>query len=107
MSLGVSTVETNRDQDFLICRDQLLKLVEIILSVKTRLLFSWSRFLKSRLLDCRDKLFEIVKIFLTVESYFLPLSRWRASIKTTLRKIEAPRLRDREIEREREKKKIS
>ncbi len=41
VSLGVSTVETNRDrdQDFSICQDQLLKLVQIILTVKTRLFF--------------------------------------------------------------------
>ncbi len=41
LSLGVSTVETNqdRDRDFSICRDQLLKLVEIILTVETRLFF--------------------------------------------------------------------
>ncbi len=35
LSLGISTVETNRDRD----RDQLLKLVEIILTVETRLFF--------------------------------------------------------------------
>ncbi len=41
LSLGVSTVETNRDRDrdFSICQDQLLKLVEIILPVETRLFF--------------------------------------------------------------------
>ncbi len=39
LSMGVSTVETDRDQDFSICRDQLLKLVEIILAVETRLFF--------------------------------------------------------------------
>jgi hypothetical protein len=32
-SLGVLTVETKQDQDVLICQDQLLKLVEIILTV--------------------------------------------------------------------------
>jgi hypothetical protein len=39
--MGVSTVETNqdRDRDFSICRDQLLKLVEIILTVETRIFF--------------------------------------------------------------------
>ncbi len=34
ISLGVSTVKTNPDRDFLICRDQLLKSVKIILSVE-------------------------------------------------------------------------
>jgi hypothetical protein len=43
LSLGVSTVETNRDrdQDFSICRAQLLKPVKIVLSVATRLFFIW------------------------------------------------------------------
>ncbi len=40
LSLGVSTVETNKDQDFWIYRDQLLKLVKIILTVETRLFFA-------------------------------------------------------------------
>jgi hypothetical protein len=39
-----------------------------------------------------DKLFEIVKIFSTVETYFLPVSRLRVSIETTLRQIETCRL---------------
>ena len=39
ISLGVSTVETNRDRDFSICWDQLLKPVEIIFSVEKRLFF--------------------------------------------------------------------
>jgi hypothetical protein len=39
-----------------------------------------------------DKLFEIVKIFSTVETYFLPVSRLRVSIETTLRQIETRRL---------------
>jgi hypothetical protein len=33
------TVETNRDRDFSICRDQFLKLVKIILIVETGLFF--------------------------------------------------------------------
>jgi hypothetical protein len=40
LSLRVSTVETNRDLDFSFCKDQLLKPVEIILNVKTRLFFA-------------------------------------------------------------------
>jgi hypothetical protein len=51
LSLGVLTVETNRYRDFLICRDQLLISVEIILTVETRFFLSPSRFLKSRLLS--------------------------------------------------------
>jgi hypothetical protein len=41
ISLGVSTVETNQDRDryFLICGEQLLKIVKIILTVETRLFF--------------------------------------------------------------------
>ena len=35
VSLGVSKVDTNRDRDFLICRDQLLKPVKIFSTVKT------------------------------------------------------------------------
>ncbi len=48
---GVSTVETNRDQDpdWPSCRDQLFLSVKIIHHVKTRHFFSRSRFLKSRL----------------------------------------------------------
>jgi hypothetical protein len=49
ISLGVSKVNTNQDQDFLICQDELLKPVKIFSTVETKLFFSWSRFIKSRL----------------------------------------------------------
>jgi hypothetical protein len=69
LSLEVSTVETNRDgdRDVSIYQDQLLKLVKIILTVKTRFFFSWSRFLKFRIFQLRLGHVEIsVKIIETV-----------------------------------------
>jgi Zn-dependent membrane protease YugP len=66
LSLGVSTVETNQDQDrdFLICRDQLLKTVEIVYRVETKISYFSVKIFKietfqSRLCletrECRDK----------------------------------------------------
>ena len=39
LSLGVSTVEINQDQDFSICRDQLLKTVEIFHCAETKIFY--------------------------------------------------------------------
>jgi hypothetical protein len=52
---------------------------------------------KSRFIDLEwdfsiVKLFEIIKILSTVETYFLPVSRSRVSIKTRLRQIKTPML---------------
>jgi hypothetical protein len=48
ITLGVSTVETNRDRDRPSCRDLLLKTVENIHHVEINFFFSRLRFLKSR-----------------------------------------------------------
>ena len=62
ISLWVSTVETNRDWDFLICRDQLLKLVEIILTVETRLFFFLVKIFKIETFQSRLSCVEIFEI---------------------------------------------
>jgi hypothetical protein len=53
--LEVSTAEINpdQDQDISICRDQLLKIVEIIHTVEKRFFLSRLRFFKSRLFESR------------------------------------------------------
>jgi hypothetical protein len=67
--MGVSTVETNRDrdQDFSICRDQLLKLVENILTVETRLFFVSVEIFKIETFESRlgqvEIFIEIVEIY--------------------------------------------
>jgi hypothetical protein len=63
LSLGVSTVETNWDQDrdFSICRDQLLKLVEIILNVETRFFFFLVEIFKIKTFQSR---LSSIKIFI-------------------------------------------
>ncbi len=65
MSLGVSTVKINRDkdQDSSICRDQLLKPVKIILSVKTRLFFVSVEIFKVETFESR---LIFVKIFIEI-----------------------------------------
>jgi hypothetical protein len=68
LSLGISTVETNRD------RDQLLKLVEIILTVETRLFFFSVEIFKIETFQSR---FSCVKIFEICQDFsrFIEISR--------------------------------
>jgi hypothetical protein len=68
VSLGVSTVKTNPDWDwdFSICRDQLLKLVKIILTVKTRLFFVFVNIFKIETFESRLCCVEVfIKIVLS------------------------------------------
>jgi hypothetical protein len=53
--MGVSTVKTNqdRDQDFSICQDQILKLVKIILTVETRIFFVSVKIFKIKTFESR------------------------------------------------------
>jgi hypothetical protein len=53
LTLGVSTVETNRDQDFSTRRDQLLKVSRFILTFETGFWKCWDRESRSR--PRRDK----------------------------------------------------
>jgi hypothetical protein len=68
ISLGVSTVETNRDRDFLICQDQFLKPVQIIHRVETKIFYFSDEInlYQDFYRDCQDKsrlsrLFEIYR----------------------------------------------
>ncbi len=65
LSLRVSTVETNRDrdQDFSICRDQLLKTVEIVYRVKTKIFYFSIEIFKIETFESR---FGCVKIFIKI-----------------------------------------
>ncbi len=62
LSLGFSTVSTNRDWDVLIGWDQLLELVKIIHHVKTRNFFSRPRFL-SRLFESYWNILTLSRLF--------------------------------------------
>ncbi len=80
VGLGVSTVETNRDwdRDFSIWRDQLLKLVEIILTVETRLFYFSVEIFKIETFQSR---LSCVKIFIKiVETFKTNQDSWDMSI---------------------------
>ncbi len=65
VSLGVSTVETNQDRDreHPLCRDKLLKTVEIILNVKINFYFISVKIFKIEIFRSR---FIFVKIFIEI-----------------------------------------
>jgi hypothetical protein len=62
VSMGVSTVETNRDRDqyFSTCQEQLLKVLRFSRLSRHTFEYSWSRFLKLRLFQSRLGQVEIV-----------------------------------------------
>ena len=73
------TVETNRDQDFSICWDKLLKPVEILWTVETNFFFVSIKIFQIKTFQSRLCL---VKIFSTVDTNCLTMSRLRVSIET-------------------------
>ena len=74
LSLGVSTVDTNWDRDFSICQDQLLKPVEIIHRVKTRIFYFLVEIFKIETfqlrLICVEIFIVIVKKFKTYQDFW-------------------------------------
>jgi hypothetical protein len=93
LSLGISTVETNRDRDCPLCRDIPLKTVEIVFRGKIGLFFVLVEIFKIETFELRlicveilIKLSKTVEIFSTVETNYLTVLRLR-QIKTTRLKI--------------------
>ena len=113
LTLGVSTVETNRDRDRPSCRDSLLKTVENIHHVKINFFFSRSRFLKlrffgrdlslSRYLSRSSRQIEIVETnrdFRDLSRIF-EISRHNLDIIETFSRLQAQRSRQIEKSRSR------
>ncbi len=89
---GVSTVETNRDWDFSICRDQFLKTIKIVDCVETKFFYFLVKIFKIKTFQLRlscvkifiktVKIFEIFKIcwdflrFINISQHFWDFLRY-------------------------------